>query len=138
MNQKFRENDLDAEWRARFSILQNAPAPNLERGRARVLALAQKNRAANIPARVSFAFALGVGIAVILMMVVMSSVMGALPTTSVAMTRTEISPNVAPANVLTRSPFELNSKNARQTPVPNAVPEPPRSPAVLSTQTLSP
>ncbi len=139
-----RENNPDARWRARLSTLRNAPAPNLERGRARIVALAQKKRAPKIPTQVSFAFALGVGLVVILVMVVMSSAVGALPIASVAMTRTDVlhaqvvSPNALPANALTRAAQNLNTARVQKTPLPNIVPEPPRSPSSFSTQTYSP
>ena len=140
----FREHNPDAQWRARLSILRNAPAPNLERGRAHIVALAQKKRAPKIPTQVSFAFALGVGLAVILVMVAMTSAMGALPMASVAMTRTDVlhahvvSPNALPANALTRAPQHSNTARVQKTPLPNIVPEPPRSPSSFSTQTFSP
>src|SRR4051794_6317229 len=90
----------DAAWRNRLRTLQNAPTPNLQRGRARVLAAAQQRFApSHVPQRVSFAFALAVGVAVILMMAVMSNAFGALPVATVSMTRTDTSdaPEVLPA-----------------------------------------
>lgn len=140
-----RDNHADAEWRARFGVLQTAPPPNLNRGRGRVLALAQQRFAAPaMPRRATYALALAIGLAVIFVMVVMSSAMGALDLTSVGLTRTDtwqartMSPKVVPANAMTPVPNDRITLIAPRTPVPFGVPEPPRSPSVLSTQTLAP
>lgn len=133
----------DAEWRTRLAVLRNAPSPNLKRGRARVLAAAQRRLpATTLPQRVAFAFALGISVAVIAVMVVMGSAMGAWDGTSVAMTRTQIaqtvSPEVVPANALPRPQDARMDLTPLGTPVPNLVPEPPRSPVLISTATLLP
>jgi hypothetical protein len=139
------EMSPEVELRARLSILKVVPEPNLQRGRARVLAAAQR-RVAETPAshRVTFALAMGVGLAVVLLMVVMSSAVGALSITTVALTRTDtvqartVSPLVVPANSLSPKSHESVTHSAARTPVPGVVPEPPRSPSLPSTQTLAP
>ncbi len=137
------EAKTEAEWRARLGALGDAPTPDLQRGRARVLAAAYKRFPASpSPRRVTFALALGISVAVILVMVVMSSAMGAFDVSGWAMTRTEIaqtlSPAVVPANALTRAPNTQITLIPAGTPMPNLIPEPPRSPAFNYTQTLAP
>lgn len=137
------EPNVDAEWRERFKILQNVPVPELRRGRVRLLAEAQKRAIVpSMPRRLTYALALGVGLAVILLIVVMGSAMGALHLTEVALTRTDtaqtLAPAVVPANAITPAPDDRITLIAPRTPLPNIVPEPPRSPALVSTQTLAP
>ena len=138
-----RDLKSDAEWRTRLAVLRNAPAPNLQNGRARVLAAAQRRLpVSTLPQRVAFAFALGISVAVVVLLGVMSSTMGAWDGTSIAMTRTQIaqtvSPEVVPANDLPRSQDNQITLIPVGTPVPNLVPEPPRSPVLISTATQLP
>lgn len=141
----------EAEWRAQLATLASAPTPDLKRGRARVMAEAYKRLpaeaykrlpAAPTPRRATFALALGISVAVILVMVIMSSAMGAFNPTDLAMTRTEIaqtlSPVVVPANALTRAPNNRITLIPEGTPIPNLVPEPPHSPVSNHTETLLP
>ena len=124
---------------AQLRRLRAAPAPNLQRGRARVMAAAQEHFAVqNVSRRFSFAFALAVGTAVILMMVVMSNAFGALPVTTVAMTRTNTSnaSAVLTQDALTPTRNDVVTQRAPLTPVPFIVPEPPRAPSFSATQTL--
>lgn len=133
------ESKLEAETGARLRVLQNAPAPNLARGRARVMAAAQDHfGASHVSRRFSFAFALAVGTAVILMMAVMSNAFGALPVATVAMTRTNTTNATALLNgdPLTPTRDDAVTLRAPLTPVPNIVPEPPRAPSFSATQTL--
>lgn len=140
---ELRDRNEDAEWRVRFRVLQKAPLPDLQRGRARLLAVAQKRAARKmLPKRISYALAFGVALVVILLIVVMGSAMGALNPTEVALTRTDtvrtISPIVVPANALTPGQSNRTTLIAPSTPLPNVVPEPPQSPVLLTTQTLAP
>lgn len=133
------ETNLETEMGARLSALQTAPVPNLQRGRARVMAAAQEHFAVSrVSQRFAFAFALAVGTAVILMMVVMSNAFGALPVATVAMTRTNTSnaPIVLTEDALTPSRNEDITAGSARTPVPNIVPEPPRAPSFSATQAL--
>lgn len=133
--------NAEAAWRHRLRTLQNAPSPNLQRGRARVLAAAQERfTAPNVPRRLSFAFALAVGVAVVVMMTAMSNTFGALPVTTVALTRTNTSNAavVLPASGLTPAHNDSLDFIAPRTPIPDAAPEPPRSPSFPARQTLLP
>lgn len=129
----------ERHWRARFGALRQQPPPNLEYGRARVLAAAQKRFApSQRPHRGSLALAFGVALGVILLMGAMNSGMGALPITRVALTRTETLPNRSDATGIApsahpESPGAAGGFVRSTTPAPGAVPEPPRSPAVFST-----
>lgn len=144
MNPRERHDQhLEAELRARLRVLQNAPAPNLERGRARVLARAQNHFSTRVaPRGISLALAFGVSVAVLLVMVVLSSTLIATPVVTVALTRTDtnqartLAPVVAPANALTRAPNYSQSARVASTPIPNAAPEP-RLPMLESTLTVT-
>lgn len=144
MNQSGSHDLTEAEWRARFAVLQTAPSPNLARGRARVLAQTQPRSipVMTVPRRLTLALALGIAVAVIVIMAAMSSAMGTWDVTAVALTRTELaqtlSPVVMPANALTRSPGNEITLMPARTPVPNLVPEPPRSPVLVSTRSVAP
>ena len=145
MSQQERPERIESEWRQRLASLQNVPQPNLARGRAHVLALAQSRMsAAPVPPRATFALALCVGLSVMLVMVVMSTAIGALPIASVALTRTDSiqsrtsAPIVIPANAVSPKFNDTVTLRAPHTPAPNVVPEPPRSPSLSSTQTLAP
>lgn len=135
------ESNSNGEWLHRLRTLQTAPTPNLQRGRARVLAAAQQRlSASHVPHRLSFAFALAVGVAVIVMMAVMSNTFGTLPVATVAMTRTNTSdaPIALPSGGLTPAHNDTFTLRPPLTPVPNAAPEPPRSPSFPPAQTLLP
>lgn len=100
----------------------------------------QRLAASHVPHRLSFAFALAVGVAVIVMMAVMSNTFGTVPVGTVAMTRTNTSdaPIALPSGGLTPAHNDTLTLIAPRTPVPNAVPEPPRSPSFAPAQTLLP
>lgn len=138
------ENYQEQQWRSRLRLLRQHPAPDLARGRARVLAAAQRRLTRNKPPRqVPLALAFGSGLGVILVMIFMSSTMGALQITRVAMTRTETNAIVESATNIpfgahALSPEASEAFNRAGTPVPGAVPEPPRSPVVASTSVIEP
>lgn len=138
------EIENERHWRARLGALRQHPAPNLDQGRARVLAAAQKRFVqAQRPRRGSLVLAFGVAFGVILMMGVMSSAIGAFPVTRVALTRTETLQTRSDATGIAPGAHSESPEADRDfarfgTPVPGAVPEPPRSPAVVSTLALEP
>lgn len=133
------ETRIETEWRRRLTALQATPAPNLARGRERVLVAAQKHAAARMPGRSGLALACSVGLAAVLMMTVLSSVMSAAPVTTVAFTRTDTAEahTAMPANELPVIVNESFHDRVQSTPAPNAVPEPPRSPSFTLTKTVS-
>lgn len=140
--QKLRDALSDEQLGAHLKLLRNSPAPDLARGRARVLAAASKQRqaATDLPRYNSFALALGVTVAVCLT-IVMNSALGASNVMSVAMTRTQtVSPETSspieiPANAFTPS-HESAGLNHVLTPTPGLIPEPP-SPTFSLTGTYS-
>src|SRR6188768_3140961 len=84
------ETHQEQQWRSRLRSLRQHPAPDLARGRARVLAAAQRRLNRQTPPRkVPLALAFGSGLGVIVVMILMSATMGALQISRVAMTRTE-------------------------------------------------
>jgi hypothetical protein len=93
-----------------------------------------------------FALSFGAGLAVFLVMVAMSSTIGAMNNRAAAYTRTDTvsvqdkSPESVPASALVRTTPERGFVTlvAPNTPVPGAVPEPPRSRVIDSTLTLEP
>ncbi len=137
----------DAEWRARLDVLKQAPEPELLRGRARVLAAVQaRQRSAFKPRRAMFALSFGAGFAVFMAMVVLSSAMGTMNGSFAGYTRTDTalvqanSPESVPANALVKATPERGyvTLAAPRTPIPGAVPEPPRSPWSATTLTIEP
>lgn len=125
-------------------VLQNAPAPDLTRGRARVLAQVERRRAhvARLPGRATFATSLGVGFAVMLLMLAFTMISFPQVTTA-AITRTDtlqgqtFSPAALPGSALTPDLHQTAYTSAVQTPAPDVVPEPPRAPLLTNTRANS-
>jgi hypothetical protein len=127
-------------------VLQETPAPDLARGRARVLARARRAQRVHFPTprRASFLLAIGVSLTVFMFLAVVNSALGRVEETTVALTRTDtlqiytaapvIAPGVAATGII-REPTILSSA---ETPLPGIVPEPPRSAVSRPTPVLSP
>ena len=126
-------------------VLHYAPAPDLARGRARVLAEMQKRgaRVTHLPRRVMVTFSMGTAFAVMLLMVVVAWTVQPANSTAVAMTRTDttqaetFAPLALPGNALTPSLHADVRPQVAQTPAPNIVPEPPRSTNTRATLELA-
>lgn len=122
-------------------VLRNAPAPDLTRGRARVLAQVERRRlhVAQLPHRATYATSLGVGFAVMLLLLALTVVSFPQVTTA-AVTRTDtlqgqtFSPAALPGSALTLELHQSAYTSAAQTPAPNVVPEPPRAPLLTNTR----
>jgi hypothetical protein len=143
---RYPDPESEREWRERLRVLRASPAPDLARGRARVLAKATPVRREFLraPRRASLALAVGVSLAVFMLLAVVNSSFGRIDATAVAMTRTDTvrvhpsGPEAAPVAAATAIRADPYDGSAAGTPLPGIVPEPPRSPVNGATRPISP
>lgn len=145
MNQPQLSEAEQARLEKQLRVLHYAPAPDLARGRARVLAEMEKRRArvTQIPRRVMVTFSMGTAFAVMLLMVMAAWSVRPAGATAVTFTRTDtthaetFAPMALPGNALKPSLHADVSPRVSQTPAPNIVPEPPRSTNTRATLELA-
>ena len=145
MNRSQRSETEQTRLEKHLRVLQDAPAPDLARGRARVLAEMEKRRAraSQMPRRVMVTLSMGTAFAVMLLMVMAALMTQPAQATAVSLTRTDtaqaetFAPLAQPGNALTPSLQSNAPLYIAQTPAPNIVPEPPRSTNTRATLELS-
>lgn len=141
-----RETPTEPQVEARLRRLQYAPSPNLARGRARLLARVERQAhpLAAMSRRLTFALALGVSVALILVLFVMAGATSEPRVATVALTRTDafqrqtLAPIAVPGNL---APSVVNgsaTNHPSSTPLPGIVPEPPHAPSLTLPRPLSP